>query len=56
MLRLVTFVSQGQGYTWNTQLFLPDSGRDEYEGMEMGIERVPVHEIRLEDEDLAMEL
>ncbi|KXX77288.1 hypothetical protein MMYC01_205741 [Madurella mycetomatis] len=49
-MRLVTYLSSGQGFVWNPEIFLPSFGDYDYVPLEQ--RRDPVHEIYLSDEEI----
>ncbi len=46
----VTYLSSGQGFVWNPEIFLPSFGDFDYVPLEQ--RRDPVHEIFLSDEEI----
>lgn len=46
----VTYLSSGQGFVWNPEIFLPSFGDYDYVPLEQ--RRDPVHEIHLSDEEI----
>ncbi|KAK4242936.1 hypothetical protein C8A03DRAFT_28937 [Achaetomium macrosporum] len=49
-IRLVTYLSSGQGFVWNPEIFVPSYCDHEYVPLEQ--RRDPVHEIHLSDDDI----
>ncbi|KAK4107419.1 hypothetical protein N656DRAFT_513024 [Canariomyces notabilis] len=49
-MRLVTYLSSGQGFVWNPEIFLPSFG--DYDYVPLDQRRDPVHEIYLSDEEI----
>ncbi|KAK4143016.1 uncharacterized protein C8A04DRAFT_12664 [Dichotomopilus funicola] len=49
-MRLVTYLSSGQGFVWNPEIFVPSFCDYEYVPLEQ--RRDPVHEIYLSDEEI----
>lgn len=50
-LRLISYLSSGQGYLWNPEIFLPSYVDCDYTPLEN--RREPVHDILLSDEEIA---
>ncbi|KAK4250022.1 hypothetical protein C7999DRAFT_29490 [Corynascus novoguineensis] len=49
-MRLVTYLSSGQGFVWNPEIFVPSFCDYDYVPLEQ--RRDPVHEIYLSDEEI----
>lgn len=49
-IRLVTYLSSGQGFVWNPEIFVPSYCDHDYVPLEQ--RRDPVHEIHLSDDDI----
>jgi len=49
-LRLITYLSSGQGFVWNPEIFVPSFCDYDYVPLEQ--RRDPVHEIHLSDEEI----
>jgi hypothetical protein len=49
-MRLVTYLSSGQGFVWNPEIFVPSFCDYDYVPLEQ--RRDPVHEIVLSDEEI----
>jgi hypothetical protein len=49
-MRLITYLSSGQGFVWNPEIFVPSFCDYDYVPLEQ--RRDPVHEIHLSDEEI----